>query len=259
VNFQLTTVNNAPYQWLLVHGAMDRATSMGRLTRHLTSADVIAFDRRGYAGSREKNPPASPEDVFAPRHLDDIRAFCDRKPTFIFGHSMGGTYALLLAAQGHPNLLGVLTYESPLPAEPWWPHWAARPGDLDEPPHEETLGDRAEAFMVAMIGADRWRRLPEQTRTARRQEGFTLIYEMAYLRTSAGTIDYDKITVPVLAAIGQLAPERHQRALPFLSEKIADCRTVAIRDANHGIHLSQPKTIAQLLEEFARSVLHHTE
>lgn len=228
---------------------------MGRLTRHLQSTDVISFDRRGYASSLEMHPPTSPEDVFAPRHLDDIRTFCDRKPTFIFGHSMGGTYALLLAAQGHPNLRGVLTYESPLPAEPWWPHWAARPGDLDEPPHEETLGDRAEAFMVAMVGEDRWRRLPEQTRTARRREGFTLIYEMAYLRTSGGKIDYEKISVPVLAAIGELAPDRHQRALPFLSERIPDCRTVAIRKANHGIHLSQPKTIAHLLDEFARSVV----
>jgi pimeloyl-ACP methyl ester carboxylesterase len=41
---------------VLVHGAMDRAASFGRVMRRLGDLDVVAYDRRGYAGSLGTGP-----------------------------------------------------------------------------------------------------------------------------------------------------------------------------------------------------------
>ena len=153
---------------VLVHGSMDRATSFIRLMARLRDWSVIAYDRRGYAGSAAIGPPLCFEDQVA-----DLVEVLDPEPAVAFGHSYGGT-VVLAAAAAHPELLpAAVVWEPPQPWLPWWP----RVKDATDAGAEE----RAEWFMRRMVGDRIWERLPATTRAQRRAEGHTLHAELTSL------------------------------------------------------------------------------
>ena len=53
---------------ICVHGGLDRGGSFARLVRRLETFDVVAYDRRGYQGSRDVQPLGLQYDV------DDLSA-----------------------------------------------------------------------------------------------------------------------------------------------------------------------------------------
>lgn len=242
-----------PFQFVLVHGAMDRASSMRRLARRLDGNEVLLYDRRGYAGSLTKTPVTSAQQVSAEEQVADIASLCERKPSIVFGHSMGGTYSLIYAALGHTNLRGLVLYETPLPSEPWWPSWFAQASERGLDFEPSYFHKRAEAFMVSMIGEQKWSRLPLSTKQARRQEGYPMIAEMTHLQTSQCAIPYGSIAVPVLAAVGQFAADRHKVAQSYLASNLQGSVILAsVRGATHGAHISAAPALAELCLELAR-------
>src|SRR5262245_55540520 len=84
---------------VLVHGSLDRATSFTRLMRRLRDWTIVAYDRRGYAGSAVTGPPATFDD-----QVDDLIEVLDGVPAVAFGHSFGGDVVLATAA-GNPELI----------------------------------------------------------------------------------------------------------------------------------------------------------
>lgn len=244
---------NRPFQFVLVHGAMDRASSMRRLARELKGNEVLLYDRRGYAGSLIKTPVTTPLQVSAEEQVADIVSLCERKPSIVFGHSMGGTYSLIYAALGHANLKGLVLYETPLPSEPWWPSWFAEASESNLDFEPSYFHRRAEAFMISMIGEQNWHRLPPSTKQARRQEGYPMIAEMTQLQTNQGAVPYDSIAVPVLAAVGQFAADRHKAAQHYLAHNLpSDVILASVRGATHGAHISAAPALAELCLELAR-------
>jgi pimeloyl-ACP methyl ester carboxylesterase len=95
---------------VLVHGSMDRASSFARLTSKLPDWTVVAYDRRGYAGSRQTGPPETFE-----QQVDDLLEVLDGEPAVTFGHSFGGDVVLAVAAQ-HPLLIPAALVWEPPPA-----------------------------------------------------------------------------------------------------------------------------------------------
>ena len=80
---------------VLVHGAMDRAASFGRVMRRLGDFDVCAYDRRGYAGSIDAAIAPTLDD-----QAEDLRRVCEwtgAARVVVIGHSFGGTVAMRLA------------------------------------------------------------------------------------------------------------------------------------------------------------------
>src|ERR1700736_1803866 len=101
---------------VLVHGSMDRATSFTRLMARLRDWSIVAYDRRGYAGSAEMGPPVSFDE-----QVDDLMAVLGAQPAVVFGHSFGGD-VVLAAAEAHPEVIpAALVWEPPQPWFPWWP------------------------------------------------------------------------------------------------------------------------------------------
>jgi pimeloyl-ACP methyl ester carboxylesterase len=86
---------------VLIHGAMDRSTSFGRVARHLSDLAVVRYDRRGYGRSRELGPT----DLAG--HLDDLVAVVGDGPVLLVGHSVGGVIALAAPAV-LPGVVGVV-------------------------------------------------------------------------------------------------------------------------------------------------------
>jgi pimeloyl-ACP methyl ester carboxylesterase len=217
---------------VIVHGAMDRSASFGRVARHLDGLHVVRYDRRGYGRSAARSP-GTLED-----HVDDLLAVIDSRPVTVFGHSIGGVIALI-AAERRPELVrSVLAYEAPSPWAPWWPQPTTPPPD--DP------ADEAEAFMRRAIGDHFWRRLPARTRADRRAEGQALRADIASVQ---GTAPYDpaRIEVPVLAAAGSETTWWHQRATRELAEAAPKGEPAVVAGAEHGAHLTHPTATAHLV------------
>lgn len=225
---------------VLVHGAMDRAASFGRTMRRLGDVDVIAYDRRGYAGS-----PVRGEGRIAD-HAEDLATVIDwagRGPVTVVGHSLGGTVAVALAS-GRPDLVrSLMAFESPFPL-------------LDDSFDEVgggavAIGLRdgaaagAEHFYRLMVGDQVWSRLRDRDRAARRAEGEALMSELIDLRDRSRAVDPRGIGVPVLVGSGGLSGARLRASAEQLHAALPGSGRLVIDTAGHGAHLTHP-------DEFAR-------
>lgn len=226
---------------VLVHGTMDRATSFTRLMSKLTDWTVVAYDRRGYAGSSATGPPETFEDQVA-----DLYEVLDGKAAVVFGHSFGGD-VVLAAAERHPELVpAAMVWEPPQPWLPWWPSTSPSAGAWEELEPDE----RAEWFMRRQVGDRVWDRLPSATQAQRRAEGLTLEAELASL--AAGPVfDASRIRIPVLVGRGGQSSVHQRRSARELVAALADAELVEIPEAGHGAHLSHPGELAELVRRAA--------
>ena len=230
---------------ILVHGSMDRASSFTRLMARLRDWSIVAYDRRGYAGSAAMGPPVSfAEQVAAMLEvLDDGPA---PRPAVAFGHSFGGDVVLAAAAQCPDVIPAAVVWEPPQPWLPWWPEaGAGRATGADLEPDE-----RAEWFMRRMIGDRVWERLPSATRTQRRAEGHTLDAEISSL-TRTPPFDPAAVSIPVIVGRGGRSSPSQRRAAGELASALPHATLVDIAEAGHGAHLSHPAEVAGLLERVA--------
>ena len=147
----------------------------------------------------------------------DLVGLLDGRPAVVFGHSYGGNVALALAER-HPELVqAVGVYETPLSWLDWWPGTTAGADALatrGEP------ADAAERFMRRLIGDERWQRLPESTRVARRAEGVAMVGELVDLRSHAPW-DPSRIRVPAVAIHGTLGAAHHGASHPLPRRRAA--------------------------------------
>ncbi len=222
-----------------VHGGLDRARSFTRIARALPEMDLVAYDRRGYQGSRALGPGTLRE------HVNDLvsvlaseRARTSR-PVLALGHSFGGV-VVLGAAIAAPELLDhAVIFEAPLP-------WVlARDDSPAALPTDPALA--AEAFFTRMVSARDWERLSEIERGSRRLDGPALMSDLAALRTAA---PYTLATLEVATtfAFGHWARTPHFRELARLVGEITPLMTfVEVADARHDAHLRRPDALAALV------------
>lgn len=223
---------------------MDRAASFARLTAHLAEWTVVAYDRRGYAGSAGLGPARGFDE-----QVDDLVDVLDGEPAVAFGHSYGGDVVLAAGAR-HPDLLrAALVWEPPQPWLPWWPHASPSGGAGAGMEPEE----QAEWFMRRMVGDRVWDRLPAATRSQRRAEGVALQAEMAAFGAGA-PFDPASIVVPVLVGRGGRSRPHQRRAARELAATLPRGELAEVAGADHGAHLSHPGEVAGLLRQAAALV-----
>lgn len=226
---------------VLVHGTMDRATSLAKVARRLPELRVVRYDRRGYGDSRlgiDGRPWPVPRDI--EDHVSDLLDVLGGTPSVVVGHSMGGTIALAAAAR-HPDLvLAVGAFESPRPWAEWWPR--SSPGSRAVEDGEIDAGVAAERFMRRMIGDVQWERLPARSRETRRAEGPALVADMVTVRSRA--YDEADLGCPVVAGLGGDSQDHHARGSRELADLVAHGELVVIDGARHGAHLTHPDEFA---------------
>lgn len=233
---------------VFVHGALDRATSFERTRHRLVEiepdVDITTYDRRGYGRAVDLEPPARSFDD----HVADLLGRLDDRPTVLVGHSLGGDIALTAAVRRPDVVRAVVSYEAPMPWEPWWPSDTAGAAAVqaDDP------AGAAEAFMRRMIGDERWERLPSRTKEARRREGVALLTDLAGLRAGR-PFDPADVRAPVVVGVGSRSRPHQVEAAPRLVASLPDAEMVVIEGASHGAHLSHPREFADLVRRaFAR-------
>lgn len=224
-----------------VHGTMDRAASFRRLWTHLEDWDVLAYDRRGYAGSAAL-PLARDfaEQVGDLRSVLEARSGCPRTVVGL-GHSFGG-HVVLAAAAAHPDLFqAAVIYEPP---GLWQGGWS-RPGAAELPP-----GDQAERFVRQVAGDRVWERLSEATRAQRRAEGATMVNDLSML--GAGPpFEPGDVAIPVVVGYGSRTPARATSWARELAGRLPLAELVEVPGAEHGIHVGDPAALAALVRRAA--------
>jgi pimeloyl-ACP methyl ester carboxylesterase len=220
---------------------MDRHTSFARLRARLApTCDVLLYDRRGYAGSRDVDPPANGiED-----HVADLLDLLAGRRAVLFGHSYGGDVALALA-ENHPELVAVaVVFEAPLP---WLDFWHA-PGARDQVAWmAATSEEAAERFVRRMVGDRRYERIPAATRLELAKDGPALVTELTTIRRLPAPFDPSRVEVPVLVAWGTESPERHKQGSDWLVSGLPHATKHVVAGAGHNAHRTHSKEIAAIV------------
>jgi pimeloyl-ACP methyl ester carboxylesterase len=247
---------------VLVHGALDRASSFRRTMRRLDDLGVVAYDRRGY-GRSVAGPTATLAD-----HVADLFAVIDHLPVAAsvtaVGHSFGCDVVIAAALADPTRFASVGAYEPPVPWLGFRSTGVATAGrrpslSADEagggppagadraggwPPAGADPAEEAERFFRRMVGDGAWDRLPEADRARRRSEGPALVADLAAIRGPA-PFDVTALTVPVLFGRGGPASRPHHRAaIAWLAEHVPGATLVDVDAAGHGAHLSHPDAFA---------------
>jgi pimeloyl-ACP methyl ester carboxylesterase len=227
---------------VVVHGTMDRAAGMLRLSRRLDHDHrVLRYDRRGYGRS---TPHDGPFDMDGQVH--DLVSLLHGRRAVVVGHSYGGNVALATAAR-HPELVaGVVVYESPMSWESWWPGTTA--GSVAVASRDQGTDEAAELFMRRLIGDRRWEELPERTRATRRAEGAALVGELGDLRANRPWRAAD-IHVPVFVGYGTEGRSHHQDGMARMAALIAGATLVGLAGCRHDAPTSHPAEFCHQLVE----------
>lgn len=188
---------------ILVHGSLDRAESFRRVVRRLPELAVVAYDRRGYQGSRGGGV------VDLGGHIADLVEVADelrnRGATAIsaVGHSLGGDVVIGAALAEPRAFRSVGAFEPPMP---WLGFRRTDPGQArprEWTPLAEDPGEEAERFFGRMIGATSWARLSDQGRAERRADGPALVADLTAMR---GERPFEVLDLAVPAVFGMGGP-----------------------------------------------------
>jgi pimeloyl-ACP methyl ester carboxylesterase len=226
---------------VLVHGSLDRATSFARVVRRLGDLHTVAYDRRGYQGSREAMPlPTSLEG-----QIDDLVSVISGRPAVVVGHSYGGTVAIGAALRRDPSnsIISLAAYEPPLP---WLELWT-RDGTRQRVPMGGDPDLEAERFFRRIVGDSAWDRLSPAAQAERRADGPALVAELNAIRTSDAPFDVESMSIPALFGRGGRSIHHHREGVAWLVEHTPNAELFEIPGATHGAHLSHPDGFADFV------------
>jgi pimeloyl-ACP methyl ester carboxylesterase len=234
---------------VLVHGALDRGESFQRTMRRLPDLTTVAYDRRGYQGSRAAGVVSL--DGHVADLLEILAEVHSRGASRVVavGHSVGGDI-VLGAALAEPTTLDALgAFEPPMP----WIGFRRVPRDkeprqgrVSDPGVPRDPGDEAERFFRRMVSAAAWERLSDAGRAGRRADGPALVADLMSLR-GENPFDVTKLAIPAVFGLGADSAAHHREGVKWLGAHVPGATIYEIRGAQHGAHLSHPDNFAGLI------------
>jgi pimeloyl-ACP methyl ester carboxylesterase len=243
---------------VFVHGSLDRGDSFRRVMRRLPDVTAVAYDRRGYQGSRGGGV------VGLGGHIEDLLAVMEEartgaatgkgtgrgRPVVAVGHSLGGDVVMgaALASPGLFDAIGV--FEPPMP----WLGFRRDAGSTNGgaearpwPAVSEDPGVEVERFFSRMVGASAWRHLTEAGRESRKADGPALVADLRSFRSEVPPFEVTALEVPAVFGMGgQASRPHHRRTVEWLGANVPNGVVYEIEGAQHGAHLSHPDHFAAM-------------
>ncbi len=233
---------------VFVHGSLDRGESFRRVMRRLPDVTAVAYDRRGYQGSRGGGV------VDLGGHIQDLLAVMEEarrsgggsSPVVCIGHSLGGD-VVIGAALAEPSLFDAIgVFEPPMPwlgfrrdgSASGAPRWGVA---ADDP------GEEVERFFSRIIGPGAWARLTDEGKASRRADGPALVADFRSLHGEGAPFDVTALSVPsVFGMGGPTTRPHHRRTVEWLGANVPGGVVYEIEGAQHGAHLSHPDHFAAM-------------
>jgi pimeloyl-ACP methyl ester carboxylesterase len=219
--------------------------------RRLPDLTVVAYDRRGYQGSRAGGV------VDLGGHIADLVAILAEvrsggaTPVVAIGHSVGGDVVLGAALAEPAAVDAVGAFEPPMP----WLGFRRQQPDRDDSrgtaPLAEDPGVEVERFFRRMVSPSAWERLSDAGKASRRADGPALVADLLSVRGHA-PFDVMDLAVPAVFGVGGTTSAAHHRAsVAWLGDHVPGAEVYEIPGSRHGAHLSHPDHFAG----FARRVV----
>lgn len=233
---------------LLLHGFTQTGASWEPVSVHLASAPVVAPDLPGHGTAGEVR-----EDLVATadRLVDNLPS------SILVGYSMGGRLALHAAVRKPALIRGlVLIGATPGIADPV-ERESRRLSDAQLANRIEEIG--VEPFLTEWLDQPLFATLPPERRTLDDRRSNTskgLAWSLRAWSTGVQDSLWDslsRITCPVLLVTGGLDTKFTEIARSMLRPIGDRSRHVIVDDAGHAVHLEQPRLVAELIDDFARS------
>ncbi len=243
---------------ILIHGALF-ADSFRPLLNELALADryrIILYHRRGYGNSSHGNGPIS----FARQAADCRAVLCHLgiERAHVVGESLGGCIALQLALDAPDAAHTLALLEPALAVGATGPSYRDSLGQgrqrfREEDPHR-VVDDLLRARMGAGYRALLDRVLPGAFDQAVVDAATSFERDLpGWLDWSFGEADAKRITRPVLAVTGSESNAlwaRFGETHRLLLEWFSDVREFVLPGAAHGLHLDNPRGMADALADF---------
>jgi pimeloyl-ACP methyl ester carboxylesterase len=219
--------------------------------RRLPELGIVAYDRRGYQGSRPGGV------VGLPGHIADLVEVVTEvreqrgAPVAIIGHSVGGDVAIGAALAAPQLCASVGAFEPPMP---WLGFRRARTGEEQAggwSPLAEDPAEEVERFFSRMVSPSAWQRLSAEGRAGREADGPALVADLLCLRQPAPFEVMDMAIPSVFGRGGPQSARHHREGVAWLAAHVPGAELYEIADARHGAHLSHPDHFAR----FARRVV----
>ena len=209
---------------VLVHGVLDSSTSFEAVAAELADLSVMAYDRRGWGGSRH----VTRADSLA-EHADDLLAVIGHAPATVVAHSFGGTVALLAAARRPDVVASLGLFEPTVMWADWWPDWETQSEQAAKVQHQ---------FRVGL------EHVPKRTPEQRRADDEMLAAELALI--AEPPFAFAEIAVPCLLAHSTLTTPYHVESVAQLARELG-AGVVVIDDAGHTAHRARPREFAEFV------------
>ena len=230
---------------VFVHGSLDRGESFRRVMRRLPDVTTLAYDRRGYQGSRQGGI------VDLGGHVDDLLRLAEAArdessgPLVAVGHSLGGDVVMAAALASPPTFGAIGVFEPPMP----WLGFRRQQAEKARvwPALSPDPAEEAEQFFSRMVGPAAWARLTDEGRAQRRADGPALVADFRSLHGEGPPFDVSQLDVPVVVAMGGPSTRaHHRRTVEWLGAHVPGAQVFEIDGAQHGAHLSHPDHFATL-------------
>ena len=274
VTINYAEISSSSTPLVLLHGGSNRWQSFNSILFDLAATwHVYAPDFRGHGKSTWVPGTYRLQD-----YADDTIAYlqhCLKEPAYVFGHSLGGVVALLVAAQFPVGVRAVAVGDAPLSRQAWQAHqrpdrlltWRDLaggqkpfdeivealkdapievPGQVGSVPMREVMGEDAPVY--THLATDLQQVDPDMlTALLDRFETTTAGYEMNSVLPS--------IQCPVLllqadpTAGGLMTDREVELALPLLDRP----RHIRFQGISHILHIERKEPIVQALEAFFQS------
>ena len=233
---RLSTAGEGEPVFLCLHGLVDRIEIWDRLVGDLSQRGrVVCLDQRGHGESESPEGPYRREDL-----ASDVSAVIGElgpERVVLVGHSMGGIISMatfLLHPEQVSGLVLIGTASQCNEKTSNWYERIARAGEQDGNPGlvRAIYGERSKK----VIHGDA-KGISEVTRTLRSLYSDPLTPKLA------------EISCPVLLIVGDKDP-MGSRASSIISEQIPDAVLVTVPDCGHWVHLEQPGSVIEAIDEF---------
>ena len=236
---------------VFVHGSLDRGDSFRRVMRRLPEVTAVAYDRRGYQGSRGGGV------VGLGGHIEDLLAVMEEartgagsgrgRPVVAVGHSLGGD-VVMGAALAEPTLFdGIGAFEPPMPWLGFRRDAGGGAARRPWPAIAEDPGVEVERFFSRMVGASSWARMTAEGRESRRADGPALVADLRSFRSEVPPFDVTALEVPAVFGMGGPTTQpHHRRTVQWLGANVPSGVVYEIEGAQHGAHLSHPDHFASM-------------
>lgn len=245
---------------VLVHGTLsDYRTWSGQTDAFSERFRTIAVSLRRYYPDRWDGKG---DYTSLGQHASDLATFIaalGAGPVHVVGHSRGGGVVLIMASS-RPDLVRSVVLMDPTPLQALLPQTAAAATEAEkrrqfiaaavERLDQGDVDGGLERFIDGVLAPGAWQKMPDRQKQVIRDNAYSIKSLPTDAREPFSCADAGRIAKPALLVTGEKSPRPYGLMLEALEPCLPSREKVAIPNAAHAMHLTNPAVFNATVMEF---------